>query len=105
MISVIIKYSGQDVEVLEGDVVEYKPLLLFWKRRRGRVSYVPGISKFHPEMESNGLTWLGVSGDDGTFRGIFIDPETQRVKSDVRFVSRGRDRNYFVPDEIKEDEW
>ncbi len=100
-----IKYHEEDVDVLLGDVVEYKPLILFWKRKKGRVSYIPGISKPHAEMEHNGLTWLGISGDDGTFRGIYIDPESNKVKKGIKFISRSVDDNYIGPDDLSDDEW
>lgn len=100
-----IRYFNSETTVQEGDVVEYKLLLLFWKKKRGRVSYVPGVSKFNPEMEHNGLVWVGVSGEDGSFRGIYVDPESGYVKNELKFLERCKDKNYFTPEDIKDDEW
>ena len=87
----IIKYFDSEIEVKEGDHVLYKGILIRWKWKPGRISYVPGVSKYHPEMEHNRLCWVGVSGDDGTFRGILVDPETYQIQKTIKYVERSKD--------------
>ncbi len=76
--------------VLLGDYVRVRGLILFFRRKTGRVVYVPGISKPHKEMERNGLTWVGIQFADGTFSGTLVDPETNRLQSIVEFMRRDR---------------
>ncbi|MCA9233194.1 MAG: hypothetical protein KDA57_21285 [Planctomycetales bacterium] len=99
-----IRYdNGEDVNL--GDFVSYQSSLLWWRWKPGRLSYLPGTSTIHPEMEHDGLKWVGVSGVDGTFRGVLIEPDTQRVRKGVRFVGRCDGTTYLTPDQIPEDEW
>jgi len=88
----MIKYFGSGITVELGDIVFYRSILSLWMKRRGYVSYLPGSSKRHGEMEYDQVKLLGVSGDDGTFRGIWIEPETDVVKKGVEFVSRSDKR-------------
>src|SRR5215471_45428 len=99
-----IRYAdGQTV--LLGDHILYKSML-FWRGwKPGRVSYVPGASPIHPEMEHNNLSWLGISGDDGTFRGMLVDPKTYAISKKLRFVKRSDGTPYLTPDQIKPKDW
>jgi hypothetical protein len=91
--------------VMEGDHVSYKSML-FWRGwKPGRISYVPGVSQPHPEMEHDGLTWVGVSGDNGTFRGVLVDPDTHTIAESVKFLRRSDGTPYLTPDQIKPEEW
>jgi hypothetical protein len=56
-------------------------------------------------MEHSGLAWVGISGDDGTFRGVLVDPDTKKLKHSVRFVKRSTGGEYLSPHDIKDDEW
>ena len=99
-----IRYADNEI-VLLGDHVSYRSLL-FWRGwKSGRISYVPGVSKPHPEMEHDALTWVGVSGEDGTFRGVIVDPRTGLVKDSVRFLRRSDGTPYLTPDQIPPGEW
>ena len=69
-----------------GDRVEVRGLL---RRRRGSVNYVPGVSTPHDEMEFDGLYWVGVALDDGTFRGEVVDPDTGCLPKKLAFLQRG----------------
>ena len=100
-----ITYFGSNIEVCEGDHVTYKSMM-FWRGwKKGRVSYVPGISKPHQQLEDNDLSWVGVSGDDGTFRGIVVNPDDNELKKNIRFSKRTTGPGYITPHEIKEEEW
>ena len=99
-----IRYADNQIVML-GDHVSYRSLL-FWRGwKSGRISYVPGVSKPHPEMEHNGLTWVGVSGADGRFRGVVVDPQTGVIKDSVEFVQRSDGTSYLTPDQIPPEEW
>ena len=99
-------YADGVSAVEEGDVVSYRSMLFWWRWKPGRVSYVPGKSKFHREMEFDGLRWVGVSGDDGTYRGVLVEPETGVLRKTVRFVRRGSsDDDYLRPEQIPAEDW
>ena len=101
----MVKYSTNE-EVKLGDHVSYRSSLLFWKWKPGRISYIPGISKKDPRMDDgSGVLDIGVSGDDGTFRGVFIDPETNILRAVVRFERRSNGSEYLTPDEISDKDW
>jgi hypothetical protein len=80
-----VRYHGGDVPVQLGDHVEVRSLF-WWKG--GRVTYVPGISPTHPELEFNGLMWACVDFYNGTRTGILVDPETGKLLKQARFVRR-----------------
>jgi hypothetical protein len=100
-----ITYATGDPQVELGDHVLYRSIFLWWRWKPGRISYVPGRSKRHPEMEHDGLQWVGVSGNDGTFRALVVLPDTQRLQSLIRFLRRTSDDSFLKPDQIPEDQW
>ena len=83
-----IRYSDDDVEVRLGDHVTYKSLYFWRDWKPGCVTYVPGLSPLRAGMERDGHKWVGVIGDDGTYRGFLIDPATSRVQATIRFQRR-----------------
>ena len=92
-------------QLLIGDLVQFRGLR-FWKGwRDARVSYVPGISLRHEQMEHGGLTWVGLSSADGTFRAILVDPESSRVTKRVRFVARADGTPFVTPRNLKPEDW
>jgi hypothetical protein len=82
-----VTYADGTTPVLPGDRVSVR---LFLRRRAGEVIYVPGISKRRGTYEHNGLTWVGVSLADGWAIGEIVLPDTQRLKSSVRFLTLPR---------------
>jgi hypothetical protein len=81
-----VRYYGGGVAVQLGDHVEVRGL---FRKRRGIINYVPGVSQTHGEMEHNGLYWVGISFPDTSFTGIIVDPDTGCIKKKVLFVERG----------------
>jgi hypothetical protein len=81
-----ITYYQDNVVVNVGDYVKVR-ILFRWKI--GRVVYVPGVSMFNPNMEYNGLQWVGIQIDDGPFLGVVVDPNTKTIKKTVQFIDRG----------------
>lgn len=81
-----VRYYGGQIEVNLGDRVE---ILGFFRRKRGVINYVPGISPLHREMEHNGLYWVGVSFVSGEFTGIPVDPDTGCTLKKLVFLERG----------------
>jgi len=80
-----VLYADGVTRVLPGDEVIYKG---WFFKRRGRVTYVPGISRKHGEMEHHGLTWVGISREKGGSVGCVVDPNTSRLRRNVVFVQR-----------------
>jgi hypothetical protein len=81
-----VRYYGGGVEIEVGDRIE---LCGWFRRRRGTVNYVPGLSKAHPEMEHHSLYWVGVALDNGVFTGVIVDPDTGCTRKNIAFLKRG----------------
>ena len=104
-LAVAIHYATGEA-VMEGDHVAYRSRVFFWHgERRGRISHVPGISKPHEEMAFGGMRWVGVSGDDGTFRGASVDPKSEAIPAWIKFIGRSDGTAYLTPDQIPSGEW
>lgn len=99
-----IRYDSGD-EAQFGDFVMYRSTLLWWRWKPGRLSYLPGTSNPHPEMEHDGLSWVGVSGTDGTFRGVLVEPETSKIRRGVTFTRRTDGSSFLMPHQIPEEDW
>jgi hypothetical protein len=69
-----------------GDRVEIRG---FFRKRRGVINYVPGISPPHGEMEHDALYWVGISFTGGSFTGILVDPDTGCTLKKIVFLERG----------------
>ena len=81
----MIAYAdGQAVAL--GDRVSIRT---WFKNRSGIVVYLPGTSLFNPQMEHNGLTWVGIRLDGGGFVGTVVLYETGRLKKTVKLIARG----------------
>jgi hypothetical protein len=100
-----ISYFEGDTDVQVGDHVTYRSQLFWWRWKPGRISYVPGVSALHAQMEHNGLQWVGVSGIDGTFRGVLVEPGKGHIQRGVRFQARSDGTKFLSPHEIPETEW
>ena len=81
-----VRYHGGQPEMRLGDRVEVRGL---FRKRRGIVNYVPGISPPHGEMEHNALYWVGISFERGDFTGVIVDPDTGCTKKKMVFLERG----------------
>ena len=81
-----VLYADGATQVMLGDHVSGRDLFL---RKAGRVVYVPGVSKRNREFEHGGLTWVGIRFEGGSMTGALVDPESNQLKSGVRFHSRG----------------
>jgi hypothetical protein len=100
-----VVYGDGQTPVRPGDHIEYRTLLSWWRRKSGRVAYVPGISQLNTDMEFAGMAWVGISGTDGTFRGVRVDADSGRIKKSVRFVSRSNGSDYHRPDDVPTTQW
>jgi hypothetical protein len=93
-----VLYADGVTPVLLGDEVIDK--FLFFKRR-GRVTYVPGISRKHRELEHGGLTYVAITIRNGRFIGRFVDPETSRLQRNVILVERSDRTDDAITPETK----
>jgi hypothetical protein len=100
-----VVYADGSTPVQPGDFVEHRSWLSLWRVRRSRVSYVPGISPPNQEMEYGGLSWVGLSGEDGTFRGVLVDPGSGQIKGSIRFLARTDNTKYLQPNDIPASQW
>jgi hypothetical protein len=84
-----IRYFGCDVEVCLGDRVE---ISVWFRRRTGRVVYLPGTSPHNSEFEYGGLRWVAIRTEKMII-GNLVDPRTEVLKKKVKFT--GRDDSAF----------
>jgi hypothetical protein len=90
-----ICYTGGTVEVLPGDHVE---LRVWFRRRSGRVVYVPGISPFNGHYEHNGLQWVAVRSKNMLI-GTIVDSVSGDLKEKVKFLRRDESLFEALPNE------
>ena len=88
----IIRYHDSDTQVLIGDHVEFKLGLFFWKGwQKGRIYYVPGLSKEDETLEHNRLIMVGIHDSRGGRSGHSVQPDSGRLRDNVRFIGRTDD--------------
>ena len=68
----VVTYHDRATPVQLGDHVVTR---VWFRKRAGRVVYVPGVSALNPNMEHHGLCWVGIRLDDGSFVSTVIDPD------------------------------
>lgn len=86
MVGRTVTYSDRVTAVQLGDHVETK---IWWRRRVGRVVYLPGVSPFDPKMEYNGLAWVCIrlEGNAG-FVSSVVDPNGAFLVKSERLLRR-----------------
>lgn len=90
-----IRYCDSDVEVRLGDHVEIK---VWFKRRGGRIVYVPGLSPLNTQYEFNGLRWVAIR-TESMIIGSIVRPQTETLKSKVKFIQRDNSPFDSAPDD------
>ena len=80
-----VRYFDGSTEVQLGDRVA---LRLLFRRRVGRVVYVPGISAFNAEFEYNGMKWVGIRLEDRSLAATPILTKTGNLKKKIKFIQR-----------------
>ena len=80
-----VRYFNAVDEVRLGDRVALRVL---FRRREGRVVYVPGISAMNPEFEYNGMRWVGIRLADGSLVATPVLTRTETLKKKVAFLGR-----------------
>jgi hypothetical protein len=79
-----VRYNdGQAVQL--GDRVALRVL---FRKRTGRVVYVPRISPPNPEFAYNGLEWVGIRLDDHSLVGTVVLHKTGTLKKKIKFIAR-----------------
>lgn len=75
---------------------------LFFFKTEGIMVYVPGISPPHPEMEIEGLKYIGVQMPGASIYSVPVDPSTNELPANIRLIDRGEEHdneNCLSPDE------
>lgn len=68
------------------EIGDWVSLRVLFRRRTGRVVYLPGVSKLHGEFEFGGLTWVGIDIPKGPVVKAVVDPDGRRLQKNIRFV-------------------
>ncbi len=88
----IIRYRDTDTQVLIGDHVEVRLGLFFRKGwQKGRIYYVPGLSEADETLEHNRLLMVGIHDSRGGRSGHAVQPGSDRLRDNVRFIGRTED--------------
>jgi hypothetical protein len=83
-----VRYFDGVTAVQLGDAVATRPWFSLFRKKTGRVVYVPGVSPKHGEFEHNGLTWIGIKSADGGIFGSIVLPDTGCLQKNLHFLSR-----------------
>jgi hypothetical protein len=90
--------DGSSIEI--GDEVEFRGgLLLMFRKYRGRVVYVPGVSPLNPDMEADGLSWIAIEVPGKMLVRRLVDPQSHCVQR-TRLIRRNRSE-LKVPDALR----
>lgn len=79
-------YSGTYDEVRLGDRVEVKRW--FGRRELCHVSYIPGISPPHRELEYDDVRQWAITSDNGSVYPIVYDPESFQPPKKIKLLHR-----------------
>jgi hypothetical protein len=80
-----VRYFDGNADVQLGDRVALRVL---FRRRAGRVVYVPEVSSFNPEFEYDGMKWVGIRLDDRSLVATPVLTKTGNLKRKIRFLER-----------------
>jgi hypothetical protein len=94
-----IKYSDQATDVNLGDRVAIR---VWFRRRVGRVVYVPGISALNPELEFNGMRWVGIRLENSALLATPVLSKVGALKKKVRFIARDTSACVFIIPDSRE---
>lgn len=80
----IPKYSTGE-QLMLGDKIQYKS---FFLKKEATITYVPGISKRDPELESEGIVMSLMKKSNGDSYTLTIDPKTNIPCGSIVLLSR-----------------
>jgi hypothetical protein len=84
----LVTYNDRVTPVQLGDHVLTR---VWFRKRKGRVVYVPGVSAVNTNMEYNGLCWVGIRLEDGGFVSTVVDPTGAFLRHKEVLVQRDPD--------------
>lgn len=93
------RYFGVAQEIQLGDRVS---ISIWFRRKNGRVVYIPGISPLNREFEYNGMRWVGIRLDDGGLAATPILLKTGTLKKKVHFIARDNSPCQFITPDSRE---
>ena len=94
-----ITYSDGTTEVRLGDRASVS---VWFRRRIGRIVYVPGVSRPNPEFEYNGMRWVGIRLDDHSLVATPVLVRDESLKAKVRFLGRDDSPAEMITPESRE---
>lgn len=80
-------YHSSKEEVQLGDKVEMKRL--FWRKEKGIVCYLPGISELHKDFEYDEIKQWAIKTENGNIYPILYDPDNFQPPKNIIFMERG----------------
>lgn len=94
-----LRYYGTGDEVRLGDFVEVRGWLCL--KYRGHVSYIPGISEIHPDLQFDDVRQWAITAENGNVYPILYDPEHFQPPKSIRLVRRGSAEDLRPDDGLK----
>jgi hypothetical protein len=94
-----VRYFGGLIDVQLGDRVD---IGLWFRRRSGRIVYVPGVSPFNSEFEYNGMKWVGIRLATGSLVATVVRSDSEMLKKKVQFLARDNSPCEFITSSSKE---
>jgi len=77
--------------------------LRVWIRKRvSRVVYVPDISAPNPELEFNGMRWVGIRLENSVLLATPVQSKAGALEKKVRFIARHTAPCKFITPDSKE---
>ena len=99
--TVAVRYFGGKVEVQLGDCVS---LRVWFRKRIGRVVYVPGVSPRNPAFAFNGLQWVGIRLENGSLVKTIVLSKTSDLEKDITFIEHDVSPCEMITESFRGDE-
>ena len=78
-------YFDKKTLVEVGDHIETR---IFFKKHKGRVVYVPGVSPPNERFQQEGFERIGIDLENGPFLAEMVDPYEGWVGKGIKFIKR-----------------
>lgn len=100
MIGSRLFYFGTQEEVRLADRVAIRRLLR--KELQGTVTYIPGISPKHGDLEYEDVRQWAITCENGSTYPILYDPDNVQPPKKIRLIGRRVTNEFELPDKLEQ---